>query len=41
MPRQDVQDPSKDHGAVLTEISNEMVALLQEYYGIGPTQAKT
>ena len=31
----------KDHGEVLTEISNGMVALLKEYYGLGPTQAKT
>ena len=41
MPRQDTQDPSKEHGAVLTEISDGMVALLKEYYGVGPTQAKT
>ena len=31
----------KDHGDVLTEISNGMVALLKEYYGVGPTQTKT
>jgi uncharacterized protein YbcI len=41
MPRQDTQDSSKEHGAVLTEISDGMVALLKEYYGVGPTQAKT
>jgi uncharacterized protein YbcI len=41
MPRQDTQDPSKEHGAVLTEISDGMVALLKEYDGVGPTQAKT
>jgi uncharacterized protein YbcI len=29
------------HGAVLTAISEGMVALLKEYYGHGPTQAKT
>ena len=36
-----MQRTRKDHGAVLTEISNGMVALLKEYYGLGPTQAKT
>ena len=41
MPRADVQHPSKEHGAVLTAISDGMVALLKEYYGVGPTQAKT
>ena len=41
MPRREVQDSGKEHGAVLTEISNGMVALLKEYYGVGPTQAKT
>jgi uncharacterized protein YbcI len=41
MTRADVAHPSKEHGAVLTEISNGMVALLKEYYGVGPTQAKT
>ena len=40
MRRKDVQDPS-EHGAVRTAISNGMVALLKEYYGVGPTQAKT
>ena len=29
------------HGAVLTAVSDGMVALLKEYYGRGPTQAKT
>jgi uncharacterized protein YbcI len=29
------------HGDVLTAISNGLVALLKEYYGVGPTQAKT
>ena len=37
----DVSHPSKKHGAVLTAISDGMVALLKEYYGIGPTQTKT
>ena len=41
MPRAEEHHPSKEHGAVLTEISNGMVALLKEYYGVGPTQAKT
>ena len=41
MPGTEAKDPSKEHGAVLTEISNGMVALLKEYYGVGPTQAKT
>jgi uncharacterized protein YbcI len=39
MPRRD--EHSKDNGAVRTAISNGMVALLKEYYGVGPTQAKT
>ncbi len=37
----DPQQTSKRHGEVLTEISDGMVALLKEYYGVGPTQAKT
>ena len=41
MTRADVQHPSKEHGAVLSEISDGMVALLKDYYGVGPTQAKT
>ena len=41
MPRPDPQHPSKKHGSVLSEISEGMVALLKEYYGVGPTQAKT
>ena len=38
------QDPHSlhgTHGDVLTAISDGMVALLKEYYGRGPTQAKT
>ena len=35
------QHSSQGHGAVLTAISEGMVALLKEYYGVGPTQAKT
>jgi uncharacterized protein YbcI len=30
-----------NHGAVLTAVSDGMVALLKEYYGRGPSQAKT
>jgi len=30
-----------EHGDVLTEISDGMVALLKEYYGRGPSQAKS
>lgn len=33
--------PSKTHGDVLTEVSDGMVALLKEFYGRGPTKAKT
>ena len=29
------------HGQVLTSVSEGMVAFLKEYYGRGPTQAKT
>lgn len=32
---------AKSQGDVLTEISDGMVRLLKDYYGIGPTQAKT
>ncbi len=41
MTTADAEHHSKQHGAVLTAISNGMVALLKEYYGVGPTQAKT
>ena len=40
MPIRDVPDPKK-HGDVVSAISDGMVALLKEYYGVGPTQAKT
>jgi uncharacterized protein YbcI len=33
--------PHHTHGDVLTTISEGMVALLKEFYGRGPTQAKT
>lgn len=41
MGKPDVLHPSKKHGAVLTAISDGLVSLLKEYYGVGPTQAKT
>ena len=34
-------DVSRTHGDVLTAISDGMVALLKEYYGRGPTRAKS
>jgi uncharacterized protein YbcI len=41
MTKADVQHPSTEHGAILSAISDGMVALLKDYYGVGPTQAKT
>jgi uncharacterized protein YbcI len=41
MTKADVQHPSEAHGAILTAISDGMVALLKEYYGVGPSQTKT
>ena len=43
MPTPDAPKPhtSKTHGEILTELSDGMVALLKEYYGVGPTQAKS
>ena len=40
---QDVNKPhgERTHGEILSEISSGMVSLLKEYYGVGPTQAKT
>ena len=38
---QDSQSLHGVHGDILTAISDGMVALLKEYYGRGPTQAKT
>jgi uncharacterized protein YbcI len=37
----DSQSMHATHGNVRTAISDGMVALLKEYYGLGPTQAKT
>ena len=41
MTRPDVKHTTRSHGEVLTAISDGMVALLKDYYGVGPTQAKT
>ena len=38
-PQRAADDTS--HGAVLTKVSEGMVALLKEFYGRGPTQAKS
>ncbi|HET9104919.1 MAG TPA: Na-translocating system protein MpsC family protein [Solirubrobacteraceae bacterium] len=32
---------TQDHGAILTAISDGLVALLKEFYGRGPTRAKS
>jgi len=40
LPR-DIHSVKTEHGDVLTEISDGMVALLKEYYGRGPSQAKS
>ena len=36
-----VRSPTRRHGDVLTAISDGMVALLKEFYGRGPTRAKS
>jgi uncharacterized protein YbcI len=41
MPDDDLRSLHGTHGDVLTAVSEGMVALLKEYYGRGPTQAKT
>ena len=41
MPEDDVHSLHGTHGDVLTAISDGLVALLKEFYGRGPTQAKT
>ena len=33
--------PVKNRGEILTQISDGLVSLLKEYYGVGPKQAKT
>ena len=35
------QSPTREHGDVLTAISDGMVALLKEFYGRGPTRTKS
>ena len=35
------ETPQQQSGEARTAISNGLVALLKEYYGVGPTQAKT
>ena len=42
MDRQDItQSKPSDHGDVLSAISDGIVALLKEFYGRGPTRAKS
>ena len=41
MPRSSAKAISHQHGDVLTAISDGMVALLKEFYGRGPTRAKS
>jgi uncharacterized protein YbcI len=41
MSEHDAQSLHGTHGDVLTAISDGMVSLLKEFYGRGPTQAKT
>jgi uncharacterized protein YbcI len=40
MPHRETQAVDSS-GAIRTTISDRMVALLKEYYGVGPTQTKT
>jgi uncharacterized protein YbcI len=40
-PQGDLQSKPNSHGDVLTAISDGMVALLKEFYGRGPTRAKS
>jgi uncharacterized protein YbcI len=41
MRETDAPDRHSNHGEILTAISDGLVALLKDYYGRGPTQAKT
>jgi uncharacterized protein YbcI len=41
MSQQGIRDGTQAHGDVLTAISDGMVALLKEFYGRGPTRAKS
>jgi uncharacterized protein YbcI len=40
-PPHDLQSKPSSHGDILTAISDGMVALLKEFYGRGPTRAKS
>jgi uncharacterized protein YbcI len=40
-PRRDLQSKPSSHGDVLTAISDGLVSLLKEFYGRGPTRAKS
>ena len=37
----ELRSPARDHGDVLTAISDGLVGLLKEFYGRGPTRAKS
>jgi uncharacterized protein YbcI len=39
--QQDIQSNGRAHGEVLTAISDGLVGLLKEFYGNGPTRAKS
>lgn len=41
MKSDDIEVPPRTHGDVLTAISNGMVGLLKDFYGLGPTRAKS
>jgi uncharacterized protein YbcI len=41
MSKRDAKSTEKSHGDVLTAISDGMVGLLREFYGRGPTRAKS
>jgi uncharacterized protein YbcI len=41
MSQQDIPSTSRAHGDVLTAISDGLVGLLKEFYGHGPTRAKS
>jgi uncharacterized protein YbcI len=41
MSKRDAKSTEKSHGDVLTAISEGMVGLLREFYGRGPTRAKS
>ena len=41
MPESDVTGWHGTHGAVLSAVSDGMVAMLKEFYGLGPAQAKS